>query len=91
MRALRLRLVDDCGAVWRWWSARMMAVALVLQVIPAETFLTVYALVPGDLQMLLPSRTALVIAATVLAFIARVWKQKPPKKKRRKGRAATYT
>ncbi len=77
LRGLRARLVDDWRALWRWWSARMMVLAALIQVIPAENFLTVYAMVPADLQMLLPSRTVLVVICTVLALVGRIWKQGP--------------
>ena len=82
MGGLKERLVDDWRAVWRWWSARMMALVLLLQIIPAEAFLTVYAMVPEDLQMLLPSRTLLVVVCALLALAGRVVKQKPKGRKR---------
>lgn len=83
MKALRKRLVDDWCAAWRWVSMQMMALAVILQVVPAEAFLSVYALAPPDIQMLLPSRTALVVFCLAVAMIGRIWKQKPKRRTRR--------
>lgn len=48
-----------------------MLVGLIAQLIPAETFLQLYALVPSDIQPILPGRTVIVAVCFVLAFIAR--------------------
>jgi hypothetical protein len=76
MDALRNRLVADWRSAAKWWSVRLVAASAVIQIIPADSFLSVYAMVPADLQMLLPSRTLIVVTLSVLALLARVTKQK---------------
>lgn len=73
----RLELVDDWRDAWRWWSLRLWAVAVFFSAWP-EAFLALYALVPVDLQYLLPGRTAVVVACMLLGFAARVIKQRRP-------------
>ncbi|MEA3035770.1 MAG: hypothetical protein QOH04_1535 [Sphingomonadales bacterium] len=73
---LERRLVGDWRQAHKWWSTRLLALSALVQIIPADAFLSVYAMVPEDLQMLLPSRTLIVVSLTGLAFLGRVAKQK---------------
>lgn len=70
-------LVDDWCLAWRFWSMRLIAIAAFLSAWP-ESFLYLYFFVPGDLQPLLPARTTVIVTCLVLAFIARIIKQRSP-------------
>jgi len=73
----RVELIDDWRDAWRFWSVRLMAAAAFIASWP-ESFLYLYNLVPGDLQPLLPARTTVVALCLLLAFVARIVKQKKP-------------
>jgi hypothetical protein len=73
---LQDRLVADWRHAHKWWSTWLLGLSALVQFIPADTFLSVYAMVPEDLQMLLPSRTLIVVTLTLLTFVARVTHQK---------------
>lgn len=68
---VRARIIPDWRRAWRFWSLRLAAIAGVLELIPAEIFLQLYALVPPDLQLLLPARRTIVILLFVTAFASR--------------------
>lgn len=70
-------LIDDWRLAWRFWSVRLIAIATFASAWP-EAFLYLYALVPDDLQFLLPARTTVVVTCLVLAFVARILKQRTP-------------
>ena len=74
-----IRLIDDWRLAWRFWSLRLMGAALLVASWP-EAFLHLYALVPADLQYLLPGRDVVVVVCLVLAFVARMIKQPAPRK-----------
>jgi hypothetical protein len=68
-------LVPEWRQVWKHWSSQLVALAIFIQSFP-EMFLTLYALLPTDIQQLLPNRIEIVVGCLVLALGAKLLNQK---------------
>lgn len=79
----RAHLVDDVRDWWRWWSVRLLALALALQTLQVaspDALVAFWQAVPATLRGILPTWLDDLITMLLMlgALIARHWKQPAP-------------
>ncbi len=79
----RAHLVDDIRDWWRWWSVRLLALALALQTLQVaspDALVVFWQSVPPSLRSMLPPwlDDLITIALMFAALVARHWKQPAP-------------
>ena len=79
----RDHLVDDVRDWWRWWSVRLLALALALQTLQLaspDALVAFWHAVPPSLRGMLPTWLDDLITVVLMfgALIARHWKQPAP-------------
>lgn len=79
----RDHMVDDAHDWWRWWSVRLLAVALALQTLQLaspDALIAFWQSVPLSLRSMLPPwlDDLITVALMLAALVARHWKQPAP-------------
>ena len=74
-----MKLIADWRQSWRLWSVRVSAIATALFAImlaAPDQVLGIWAMLPADVQELIPNRTAIAAALSVASLVARLIKQR---------------
>jgi hypothetical protein len=79
----RDHMVDDARDWWRWWSVRLLALALALQTLQLtspDSLVAFWQAIPPSLRAFLPAwlNDLITLLLMFAALIARHWKQPPP-------------
>lgn len=79
----RDNMVDDVRDWWRWWSVRLLAVALALQTLQLaspDALVVFWQAVPSSLRSMLPTWLDDLVTVMLMfaALVARHWKQPAP-------------
>jgi hypothetical protein len=74
-----MKLIANWRQSWRLWSVRVSAIATALftfMLAAPDQALAVWAVLPADLQELIPGRTAIAAVLFVASLVARLIKQR---------------
>ncbi len=74
-----MKLIANWRQSWRLWSVRVSALATALfafMLAAPDQALAVWAMLPGEVQDLIPNRTAVAAALSVASLAARLIKQR---------------
>lgn len=81
----RDHMVDDVRDWWRWWSVRLLALALAIQTLQLtspDALMAFWQSVPHSLRSMLPTwlDDLITVVLMLAALVARHWKQPAPRR-----------